>query len=346
MPHELPRLAVAVLLGPAFLLLVSSCEVEPPLPREIQVIETVRLQMPGREGFENVSDELALRSPAGMLWDGERLFVSDVGRGSVVVIDPEGRLETILGRSGSGPGEFNRPEGLWSSGGELVVFDAGNARLSRWDAGAATLLEEHTFSPEAGVFGTVAWIEQFGYLIPTSVADSLPVRVVSESGASQPLTGWPERTWTYPRPLVIDLIAHRVDRTVVLDNLGSRLLVGDGSGTYEFELALPGGLVDSIVALLESRRSPNDPSPLLPQLGRFLSIDSEGVATLLFIQPVQNIVGLSIDLASGEATQVEVVPGVLALGATPSEVTSLVKVGSCYFVGSSAGVQELCGGNR
>jgi hypothetical protein len=259
------------------LLLATGCEEAPPPSEEIRVVDTVRLEVPGRASFASLSDEVALRSPGGMLWDGEHLFVSDRGSGSVLVVDADGRLVRTLGRAGAGPGEFRRPEGLWAVDGELVVLDGGNGRLSRWDVEEGRLLEEVDFVPD-----------------------------------------------------------------VVLDNLGARLLVGDGAGAYAFERTLPGVFVDSIMEFLEARRGPNDATPLLPQFGRFLGVDPDGLAILVLVRPVGGVVALGIDLERGEATAIELAEGALAHGAASSEITGLLRLGDCYLVGSSAGVQELC----
>ncbi len=335
--------------GIGCLLLATGCEEAPPPSEEIRVVDTVRLEVPGRASFASLSDEVALRSPRGMLWDGAHLFVSDRGSGSVLVVDADGRLVRTLGRAGAGPGEFLRPEGLWATDGELVVLDGGNGRLSRWDVEEGRLLEEVDFVPDPGVDGTVAWAEGHGFVIPSAVSELHLLGIVGPGGDPGGLPGWPDRPRTYPIPIRSDQVAQGPDRTVVLDNLGARLLVGDGAGAYAFERALPGVFVDSIMEFLEARRSPNDATPLLPQFGRFLGVDPDGMAILVLIRPVGGVVALGIDPERGEATAIEIAEGALAHGAAFSEITGLLRLGDCYLVASSAVVQELCargGGGR
>ncbi len=59
-----------------------------------------------------------------------RIFALDAQIPAVRVYGPDGAYQRTLGRSGGGPGEFGRPDGmLMLSDGRLVVRDVGNARL-------------------------------------------------------------------------------------------------------------------------------------------------------------------------------------------------------------------------
>lgn len=64
-----------------------------------------------------------------------RIYVFDQGSRSVLVFAPDGSLLRRIGRQGAGPGEFNRNGGMVISvDGNLVQWDAGNARISFFSA--------------------------------------------------------------------------------------------------------------------------------------------------------------------------------------------------------------------
>jgi hypothetical protein len=68
--------------------------------------------------------EGAIRLPDG------RVLVADRGDFSLRVFDASGKLVKSLGRKGSGPGEMDYLAGLWSCGGQIVVYDIGNGYRS------------------------------------------------------------------------------------------------------------------------------------------------------------------------------------------------------------------------
>jgi hypothetical protein len=65
-----------------------------------------------------------------------RFLVVDRGRPQVRVFGPDGELLRIIGRFGSGPGEFRRPrDARIDDSNHLLVADAHNALLTRFDPG-------------------------------------------------------------------------------------------------------------------------------------------------------------------------------------------------------------------
>lgn len=61
--------------------------------------------------------------------DAQELYVVDVSRHDIKVLDREGRLLRILGRRGLGPGEFNFPSDVVVDGNVIWVVDTGNQRV-------------------------------------------------------------------------------------------------------------------------------------------------------------------------------------------------------------------------
>ncbi len=61
--------------------------------------------------------------------DREELFVVDVAGHGIKVLSPDGRLQRILGRRGSRPGEFNFPCDIAAAADILWIADTGNQRI-------------------------------------------------------------------------------------------------------------------------------------------------------------------------------------------------------------------------
>lgn len=85
-------------------------------------------------GGPDGGEETAFYEPTDLQVDGNgRVHVLDTGNHRVQVFSADGEFERTLGRSGEGPGDLMRPEGLWVyPDGEVIVADTGNARLQRF----------------------------------------------------------------------------------------------------------------------------------------------------------------------------------------------------------------------
>ena len=94
----------------------------------------------------------AVRLPDG------RYAVADGRELRITVYDPTGRLLSVFGREGSGPGEFRSIYGIWSIGDTLSVWDERLQRITR-------------FSPAGDVLRTDAL--RFGPVRPPADAGSL-----------------------------------------------------------------------------------------------------------------------------------------------------------------------------
>lgn len=81
--------------------------------------------------------ESYFESPASITIDRSigRIYVSDTLRHMVIIMDDRGRLIGKIGKRGGGdqPGEFKLPGQVVVGGGELIVLDAGNARIQILD---------------------------------------------------------------------------------------------------------------------------------------------------------------------------------------------------------------------
>ena len=75
-----------------------------------------------------------LSRPSGVAVGNGKLFVADSQEHCVVVLDTVGRLVRIIGKRGTGPGEFNFPTHIHSdSNGHLYVTDSMNGRVQILD---------------------------------------------------------------------------------------------------------------------------------------------------------------------------------------------------------------------
>lgn len=72
-----------------------------------------------------------IRRPVAVSYDAEteELFVVDVGSHDIKVLSVGGRLRRVVGRRGTGPGEFNYPCDIVSDGQVIWVVDTGNHRV-------------------------------------------------------------------------------------------------------------------------------------------------------------------------------------------------------------------------
>jgi len=72
-----------------------------------------------------------LKRPVALCYDhsAEHLFVVDVAAHNVTVLGLDGRLIRVIGRRGSGAGQFNFPCGIANDGEIIWIADAGNQRV-------------------------------------------------------------------------------------------------------------------------------------------------------------------------------------------------------------------------
>jgi hypothetical protein len=82
----------------------------------------------------------------------DRVFVWDPRTPSIRMYDARGKLVRAIGRKGSGPGEYDRLNGLTTlPDGRMVAWDGGNARINVYTADGDPLT---TWHPPVSTFGT------------------------------------------------------------------------------------------------------------------------------------------------------------------------------------------------
>jgi hypothetical protein len=90
------------------------------------VVESLQARGPHSEPGSPVD----LFNPGDVLVVGETVVVSDNGNDRVILMDKELKVQSVVGRSGGGPGEFEGPSGLRRYGDGFAVFDFGNTRFT------------------------------------------------------------------------------------------------------------------------------------------------------------------------------------------------------------------------
>ena len=83
-----------------------------------------------------------LQRPTGLARDAQRglLYVADTAAHDIKVFDEDGALQHVIGRRGSGDGEFNHPTHLAFAQGELYVTDTLNHRIQVFGADGRQLV--------------------------------------------------------------------------------------------------------------------------------------------------------------------------------------------------------------
>ena len=70
-----------------------------------------------------------LKAATGVAVDGSNIYITDVINNNLLKFDKTGKLLKLVGREGSGEGEFDSPVGLTVVGDEVIVCEASNHRL-------------------------------------------------------------------------------------------------------------------------------------------------------------------------------------------------------------------------
>lgn len=94
------------------------------------------VQLDGEGGSRALWGDGILKRPTGVAYDAQRgeLYVADTAAHDIKVFDTSGGLHRVIGRRGSGGGEFNAPTHLAFRDGRLYVSDTLNARIQVLDA--------------------------------------------------------------------------------------------------------------------------------------------------------------------------------------------------------------------
>lgn len=83
---------------------------------------------------ESKPTEKTIESPGGIRLKGDKIYVTDIKRNSVMIFDLNGKKLAEIGKLGVKPGEFRAPNSLAvDSDGNLFVSDSGNQRVQVFD---------------------------------------------------------------------------------------------------------------------------------------------------------------------------------------------------------------------
>ena len=153
-------------------------------------LKVVFVIKPGAEFAEPLALTEPLKQPTGIAYDAatKRLFVTDTGAHTIVVLDQSGKQLAKIGERGEQPGQFNYPTYTWlDTKGRLFVTDSLNFRTQIIDTRPDTL------GKVLGAFGTMGdnrgeaprqkgiALDSFGHVY---VTDSLlsAIQIFSDSG--------------------------------------------------------------------------------------------------------------------------------------------------------------------
>lgn len=151
----------------------------------------------------NSPPNAAVSDAGGQIW-----LVPD--EGPPVIFAAGGAFVSVVGRQGSGPGEFSVPIGLLRVGDSVVVFDAGTSRASVLDKGIRlTRSVNLTATVSPGV--AIRWPENvvFTGFQPTPESAGWPLHAVTLAGRDQRLRfsfGPDEGQVAYGREVLLSLL--------------------------------------------------------------------------------------------------------------------------------------------
>jgi DNA-binding beta-propeller fold protein YncE len=174
-----------------------------------------------------------LREPTSIAVDsaGQR-YVVESQADRVAILDHEGVVLRTFGRTGVGPGEFNRPHGIaLTPAGQIVVSDTGNRRVQLFRSDGSFVLQFGARGLEPGQF-----LEPLGVAADANrivVADGLAARVqVFDQTGRFLFYIWNRGTHAQElaRPVDVELTAD--GRILVSDQVQHRVHVYDANGTW------------------------------------------------------------------------------------------------------------------
>jgi hypothetical protein len=157
-------------------LILAACKQAPPVaPADSTATTTWALDsIPLRTWGEADGVQLAAVSGIAFLDDG-RLVVADGTDGAVYLLDPQSAAISRLGRTGSGPGEYRRPEVLGTTDeGRIVVRDLQQFRVITWNPDGSLHATTGPGSKRDGVIWAPVAVVRGGHLVTTAAAYGTP----------------------------------------------------------------------------------------------------------------------------------------------------------------------------
>ena len=87
--------------------------------------------------IQNLNDSLVLQRPTGIAYNNrtKQIWVVETATHRISVLDAQGHRKRVIGKRGTGEGEFNYPTSIWiDAKGKVYVVDALNYRIQRFDS--------------------------------------------------------------------------------------------------------------------------------------------------------------------------------------------------------------------
>jgi hypothetical protein len=228
----------------------------------------LRLTELWRVGGLAEGQELSLPTHPAVRADGA-VALPDIRLGEVVVVAAGGAWIGSIAPKGDGPGELRQPGAAgWTGDGDLLAFDAGSAKIVRFDGNAFGFVEETRLSPEAsahfargrslafamGPDGSILFDAGWQATQPGAPVE-LPVAVVRlPPGGNSPDTLITVRTTLVPgsRP---PWVIPGAGRAVFAASAAGGVAVGGEGATYRIRI-LSRALSDSLVICRDAEPLP------------------------------------------------------------------------------------------
>ncbi|GAX91370.1 6-bladed beta-propeller [Effusibacillus lacus] len=184
------------------------------------------------------NESVKLDSPMGVVSDGKRIYVANAGQHQIAVFDQKGKFLTLLGRGGTGEGEFNYPVDVaLNKNGDLYVADFHNGRIQVFSKNGEF---RFAFPKNQRIKPAALAIDDKGQVYVTDV-ESHTIKIFTEKGDLVREFGEPGETAGKLR--YANGIATSPDggTIYVADSQNNRIQVFSNSGNHLKTIGLPKG---------------------------------------------------------------------------------------------------------
>ncbi len=130
----------------SIILLISLFFVVCLCPLQGEDIKEVILKPVYQFGGLDVGSQNVLNRPSDFIITGKKIIVCDGDENNIVFFNQEGNVTKKIGRSGQGPGEFNRPTKIEIMEDKLMVYDSNNFRIQILTMEGECLKTYHSFT--------------------------------------------------------------------------------------------------------------------------------------------------------------------------------------------------------
>ena len=255
-----------------------------------------------------------------------RLFVADYALKHVLSLTRDGKDPVVIGRKGSGPGEFEAPIAV-SADDSVRVFDMQHGTVQVFSREGAYVRQFH---PGAPGFGRGTFARDGGFAFATNGMDSVLVKLVDSQGGLQLSLGEPvvppSNMWDFgaikttirerrvpdefrngATPVVLDDGA-----IVVAFSADPEVRKYDAEGGLAWSTRLSDPVLDARFEYFVRRNTENPNPAQLFNLNYFADVAAAGDEIWLLLSPVdgQPVVILVLDAATGQVQRRSVLQGV------------------------------------